>query len=95
MEHGINPAGKASRQMTKKDYDHYDYLIAMDNWNLRNMRRFVPEDREQKVRLLRDFTDSPGEIDDPWYTGDFETAYRQILAGCQGLFAMLTSKKQV
>lgn len=95
MEHGINPAGKTSRQMTKKDYDHYDYLIAMDNWNLRNMRRFVPEDREQKVRLLRDFTDSPGEIDDPWYTGDFETAYRQILAGCQGLFAMLTSKKQV
>lgn len=90
MEHGINPAGKTARQMTKRDYAHYDYLIAMDNWNLRNMRRFVPEDTGQKVHLLRDFTDSPGEIDDPWYTGDFETAYRQILAGCRGLFNTLT-----
>ena len=90
MEHGINPAGKTARQMTKRDYAHYDYLIAMDNWNLRNMRRFVPEDTGQKVHLLRDFTDSPGEIDDPWYTRDFETAYRQILAGCRGLFNTLT-----
>lgn len=94
MEHGINPAGKTARQMTKRDYAYYDYLIAMDNWNLRNMRRFVPDDPEQKVHLLRDFTDSPGEIDDPWYTGDFETAYRQILAGCQGLFDILTKRKQ-
>ncbi len=85
QEHGISCQGHHARQMTKRDYEENDYLIVMDQFNLRNLRRIVPEDPEGKVYMLRDFTDTPGEIDDPWYTGDFETTYRQVVAGCRGL----------
>ena len=84
-EHGISCEGHHARQMTRADYDYYDYLIVMDNWNLRNLKRFVPTDPKGKVHMLRDFTDQPGEIADPWYTGDFEITYQQVVAGCQGL----------
>ena len=84
-EHGISCEGHHARQMTRADYDYYDYLIVMDNWNLRNLKRFVPTDPKGKVYMLRDFTDQPGEIADPWYTGDFEITYQQVVAGCQGL----------
>ena len=93
-EHGISCAGHHARQMTREDYDYYDYLIAMDNWNMRNIRRFVPEDTERKVYMLRDFTDHPGEIADPWYTGDFETTYRQVVEGCQGLLRHIDKMKK-
>ena len=84
-EHGISCEGHHARQMTRVDYEYYDYLIVMDNWNLRNLKRFVSADPKGKVHMLRDFTDQPGEIADPWYTGDFETTYQQVVAGCQGL----------
>ena len=84
-EHGISCEGHHARQMTRADYDYYDYLIVMDNWNLRNLKRFVRTDPKGKVHMLRDFTDQPGEIADPWYTGDFEITYQQVVAGCQGL----------
>ncbi len=91
-EHGISCEGHHARQMTRADYDYYDYLIVMDNWNLRNLRRFVPTDPKGKVHMLRDFTDQPGEIADPWYTGDFETTYRQVVAGCQGLLKHIDNR---
>ena len=84
-EHGVSCEGHHARQMTRADYDYYDYLIVMDNWNLRNLKRFVPTDTKGKVHMLRDFTDQPGEIADPWYTGDFEITYQQVVVGCQGL----------
>ena len=84
-EHGINCEGKTSRQMTREDYNKFDYIIAMDNNNLRNMKIFVGEDSEKKVSLLKDFTDTPGEVADPWYTDDFETTYREIVKGCEGI----------
>ena len=71
-EHGISCAGKTARQITRRDYDDYDYLIAMDRNNLRNLRRFVGEDPEGKVSLLLEHTGCPGDVADPWYTGDFE-----------------------
>ena len=70
-EHGICCAGKTARQMTQRDYETYDYLIAMDRNNLRNMARFVGSDPEHKVSLLMDHTSRPGDVADPWYTGDF------------------------
>ncbi|MFQ7107624.1 MAG: low molecular weight protein-tyrosine-phosphatase [Neglectibacter timonensis] len=90
-EHGISCAGKTARQITRRDYDDYDYLIAMDRNNLRNLRRFVGEDPEGKVSLLLEHTGRPGDVADPWYTGDFEATWRDVLAGCQALLEELTS----
>lgn len=93
-EHGISCEGHHARQMTRADYEYYDYLIVMDNWNLRNLKRFVPEDPLGKVHMLLDFTEQPGEVADPWYTGDFETTYRQAVAGCRGLLAHIEQSKK-
>jgi len=88
-EHGIGCAGKTARQLTNRDYDRYDLLVGMDRENLQNMRRICGGDPEGKCRLLMDFTDRPGEVADPWYTDDFETAWRDVLAGCKGLLQAL------
>ncbi len=87
--HGISTAGKYARQMTKKDYKEYDYLIGMDQWNIRNMLRICGEDPQHKICRLLDFTDHPRDIADPWYTGDFETTYQDVLEGCRALVRKL------
>lgn len=92
-EHGISSVGKTARQMTKSDYDCYDYIIAMDRFNLRNMARFVGEDADKKVSLLMDFTDRSGEVADPWYTGDFDRTWDDIYKGCSGLLKHILEKK--
>lgn len=88
-EHGIDSAGKTSRQLTRADYDRYDLLIGMDGANLRNMRRICGGDRDGKLRLLLEYAGRTGEVADPWYTGDFETTWRDILEGCRGLLESL------
>ena len=88
-EHGINCSGKTARQLTRADYDRYDLLIGMDNANLRNMRRICGGDSDGKIRLLLEFTGRSGEVADPWYTGDFETTWRDVLEGCSGLLSHL------
>lgn len=85
--HGISCDGKTARHLEREDYAAFDYLIGMDRMNLRNMKRICGDDPEGKMFLMRDFSDSPGEVDDPWYTGRFGEVYRQILEGCQGLLA--------
>ena len=72
-------------QMTKKDYEKYDYLIGMDSMNIHNMLRIVSSDPEQKICRLLDFTGKPGDIADPWYTGDFNLTYEYVKAGCEAL----------
>ena len=88
-EHGISCKGKRARPMTKKDYRYYDLLICMDNWNLRNMRRYVGNDPDGKVHLLMEYTERPGEVADPWYTDDFDATWRDVLEGCMGLLEFL------
>ena len=88
-EHGIGCAGHAARQLRREDYDRYDYLVGMDSANLRNMRRICGGDPQEKLHLLMDFTDRPGDVADPWYTGDFESTWRDVLEGCRGLLARL------
>lgn len=88
-EHGIPFGAHAARQMTRADYLYYDKIIAMETYNLRNLRPMVGSDPEKKVSLLMDYTRRPGDVADPWYTGDFETAYQDILEGCQGLLKAL------
>ena len=86
---GIDYSEKRARQMTKKDYQDYDMLIGMDEWNMRNMNRIAGGDPEGKLHLLLDFTDRPGDVADPWYTRNFEVTYRDIMDGCEGLLAYL------
>ena len=87
--HGISCAGKTARQITRADYDRYDLLIGMDALNLRNMRRFFGGDPQGKISLLLDYTDRPGDVADPWYTGDFEETWRDVAEGCRGLLTRL------
>lgn len=84
-EHGITCGGHAARQLTKLDYDEYDLLIGMDSANLRDMRRICGGDPEGKISLLLDHTDRPGDVADPWFTGDFEATWQDVQEGCQRL----------
>ena len=91
-EVGINAGGHRAHRMTRREYEEYDYIIAMDQWNLRNIDRIIGRDTKGKVSLCLDFTDHPAEIDDPWYTGDFDTAYDDISRGCRGFLDHLKSE---
>ena len=85
-EHGISCGGHAARQLTRSDYGAYDLLIGMDRANLRNMERICGGDPDGKIHLLLEYADRPGqEVADPWYTGDFEATWQDVLAGCTGL----------
>ena len=84
-EHGIDCSGKTARQLRREDYGKWDLLIAMDGANLRNMRRLFDGDPEGKCALLMSFTDRPGEVADPWYTGDFQATWEDVSLGCQAL----------
>lgn len=88
-EHGIFCEGKKARQMTKEDYIYYDYIIAMDRFNLKNMTKFVGNDPDNKVSLLMDFTNRPGDVADPWYTGDFDSTWNDVYEGCVGILKKL------
>ena len=90
-EHGIGCAGHAARQLTAADYDRWDYLVGMDSANLRNMRRICDGDPAGKCSLLLDFTDRPGEVADPWYTGDFDATWQDVEEGCRGLLERIGS----
>ena len=87
---GIDCSGKYARQITAKDYAYYDLIIGMDNANMRNMKRFWNGDPENKLRLLLDYTGCPGEVADPWYSGDFETTWNDVFAGCRGLLKQIS-----
>ncbi len=88
-QHGISCDGHAARQLTNQDYDEYDLLIGMDSANLRNMQRIYSGDPDGKLHLLMDYTDCSHDVADPWYTGDFEATWQDVLAGCQGLLHKL------
>ena len=91
-EHGVSCAGKTARQLTKGDYAQYDLLIGMDRANIRNMNRICGGDPEGKIKPLLDFTDRPGDVADPWYTGDFDATWRDVLEGCQKMLASLLNQ---
>ncbi len=78
-----------AEQMCRRDYRDYDYIIGMDQWNYRNILRIVGKDPENKVSLLLDWTDHPGDIADPWYTGNFDQTYDDVLEGCEVLLRSL------
>ena len=81
---------RQARQVKAADYDKYDLLLCMEQYNIRNLKRIIPSDPEHKIHLLLDYTDNPRDISDPWYTDDFDTAYDDIVTGCKGLLNHLS-----
>ena len=90
-ERGIGCSGKTARQMRREDYSRWDLLIGMDQENLRRMQQICGVDPDGKIHLLMDYTSRPGEVADPWYSGDFDTAWTDVLEGCEGLLRTLTA----
>ena len=88
-EHNISCEGKRAVQLKKEDYNKYDYIIGMEQVNVRNILKIVKEDKENKVFRLMDFTDNKKDIQDPWYSGNFDITYDEIYEGCKGLLRYL------
>ena len=90
---GISVKGKYAIQLTKSDYDKYDYIIGMDSANISGILRITGGDPDGKVKKLLDYTEHPRDIADPWYTGDFEATYRDIKYGCEEFLKYLDKIK--
>lgn len=88
-QYGISVAGKTAMQITAADYEKYDYIIGMEQRNVQNILRIVGSDSQGKVVRLLDYTDRPRDIVDPWYTGDFDSTYVDIVEGCEAFLAFL------
>lgn len=88
---GISCQDHHAKQMKRQDYETYDYLIGMDDWNIRNMKLITGGDPDHKIYKLLEFTGDSRDVADPWYTGDFEATWRDITAGCDALFNHVTS----
>lgn len=82
-QYGISTAGKYARQVTKKDYKEYDYLLVMDDRNVTNIKKITGEDKDKKIYKLLEFAGSKRDIADPWYTGNFDVTYDDIVEGCE------------
>ena len=87
--HGISCRGKKARRITKSDYKEFDLIIGMEEYNVRNMLRIFGKDSENKISLLLDYTDRPGDVADPWYSGDFNSTWCDVSEGCLGLLKHL------
>ncbi len=92
--HGLDCGDKRARQLTRADYVRYDLLLGMEEMNLTHMKRICGGDPDGKIRRLLDDSSRPRDIADPWYTGDFETAFRDISEGCAALLRALTGEEQ-
>ena len=93
-KHGISCEGKYAVQLKKSDYEKYDYFIGMDSANIRNMRRIIGSDKDEKIYKLLGFAGRSDDVADPWYSGDFATTYRDIYEGCNALLKYLNGKGQ-
>ena len=91
-EHGISCEGKRARVITRDDFHYYDRIVAMDHENLQGLKWLFGKDRDHKISLLMDYTHRPGDVADPWYTGDFEATWQDVSEGCRGLLEYLTEK---
>lgn len=90
-EHGLDCDGKSSRQITASDYDRFDYIVAMDKMNIRNISYIIKSDPEHKISLLMDYTSTKRDVADPWFTGDFDVTWDDVSRGCSGLLKKICS----
>lgn len=88
-QHGVPfDSGKTARQVRPDDYDRFDRIICMDKSNLRWLQRIIPDDPQHKIHLMMSYTGSGRDVADPWYTGDFETTFQDILEGCESMLSL-------
>lgn len=92
---GIDYSKKRARQITRADFEKFDLIIGMDTANIRNLQRISEKHSDAKIHRLLEYTDNPRDISDPWYTGDFEKTYRDVLEGCEGLIEWILCNKIV
>ena len=88
--HGIPYTEREAVQLRRSDYAEYDFFIGMDSANIRNMTRMLDGDPQGKIHKLMDFTSRGGDVADPWYSRNFDDAYRDIWDGCEGILAWLS-----
>lgn len=88
-EVGIPVVEHRAIQMTRQDYEDYDYLFGMDSMNIRNMTRIAGGDPEEKIERLLNYTKNPRDIADPWYTGNFDETYNDVVEGCEAFLQYL------
>lgn len=88
-EMGIPHMKRQAVQLTKQDYDTYDYLLCMDKWNINNVKRIIGHDPKHKVHLLMEFAGTKRDIADPWYTGNFDETYEDLIQGCEAFLEEL------
>ena len=91
-EMGIPNERRRARQLTRQDYDRFDYLLCMDEWNVRNIMRIIKKDPENKVHMLLEYAGERREIADPWYTGNFDETYDDLTKGCTAFLEYLDTE---
>ncbi len=91
-KHGISCEGKYAVQLSKTDYDKYDLFVCMDRYNVKNAERIFVSDVDNKIHMLMEYTGTPKDVADPWYTGNFEITYNDIYNGCKALIEFLINK---
>ena len=95
QEVGIPVLPHRATQITWNDYKNYDYIIGMDSWNMRNLKRMLKGDPNGKIYKFLTFAESDRDIADPWYTGNFDDTYTDVLKGCNGLLKYLKEKRDI
>lgn len=93
QQEGIRCGNHRARQLTRADYEYFDYLVGMDHNNQRNMMRILKNDPLGKVSLLLDWTEKPRDISDPWYSGNFDLTYEDVTEGCEALLKRISLNK--
>ncbi|MBR6212539.1 MAG: low molecular weight phosphotyrosine protein phosphatase [Bacteroidales bacterium] len=92
-QHGVAfDSGKRARQVVRADYDRFDRIICMDASNLRLIRRIIPDDPDGKIHLMMSYTGMGRDVADPWYTGDFEETFQDLLEGCEAMLRLSEKK---
>jgi protein-tyrosine phosphatase len=94
-EKGVAFSKRKARQVAASDYADYDYILVMDRQNLADIRRIIKNDAQGKIKLLLSYCGRDSSVADPWYTGDFEKAYEDILAGCTSLLAHIKKSSRL
>lgn len=93
--HGLSCQGKTARQVRSRDYQRFDYLLCAEQYNIRNLRWIIPRDPAHKILRMLEFSPRPRDISDPWYTGNFELAYSDIVEGCESFLEHLERSGQL
>lgn len=91
---GIDCAGKTARQVTRQDYDDFDYLLVMEAYNTKNLMKILGDDPHKKVFRLLDFSEHPRDIADPWYSGNFDITHKDIMEGLEAFLSFALKNKK-